>query len=343
MDQYHSISRHLQENSYNWLITGVAGFIGSNLLEKLLNLNQRVVGIDNFSTGHQYNIDEVLDKFSINQVNKNFAFYEGDIVDMDFCQRSCSKVDFILHQAALGSIPRSIADPLNTHNSNINGFLNMLIAAKDNNIRRFVYASSSSVYGDHMSLPKLEENIGQALNPYAITKLVNEIYAKNFAKTFDYPSIGLRYFNIFGKRQDPKGPYAAVIPKWIASLSDSQQIHINGDGDTSRDFCFVDNAVQMNILAAMTENEDAVNQVYNVALNDRTSLNNLYSLICDIILKNSNGELKEPIYKDFRAGDIRHSQADISKAKNLLGYNPTHYVKDGLTETIEWFLDKGRA
>jgi len=337
------ITNTLNSKSYKWLITGVGGFIGSNLLQKLLAFNQEVIGIDNLSTGSTKNINDALSGFEDSEYSVNFKFYEGDITNLEICQEICKDVDFVLHQAALGSIPRSINDPLNTHNSNINGFLNMLISSRDNGVKRFVYASSSSVYGDHKQLPKIEENIGNPLNPYAITKFVNELYASNFAEVYNYPSIGLRYFNVFGRRQDPNGSYAAVIPKWIASLINKETIFINGDGETSRDFCYVENAVQVNILAAITENKKALNQVYNVAVNDRTNLNDLYKMIFEIVSKKMDISYKGPEYRDFRAGDIRHSEADISRARDMLGYHPMFRVREGLEETIDWYLRNNKV
>jgi len=337
VQNYTSVLEDLAKNQYTWLITGVAGFIGSNILEKLLHLNQIVVGIDNFCTGHQSNLDNVTSKFEKGFIQKNFTFIKGDIIDLDLCKKSSVGIDFILHQAALGSIPRSISDPISTHDANVNGFLNMLISAKENNVGRFVYASSSAVYGDHPDLPKKEDNIGKPLNPYAITKFINELYAKNFSDLYEYKTIGLRYFNVFGFMQDPEGAYAAVIPKWIDSMIKGEQIYINGDGETSRDFCFIENAIQANLLAAMTTNEKSLNQIYNVAINEQTSLNELYKILSEEI---GEAITKKPIYRDFREGDIRHSRADISKAEKLLGYTPTDFVEDGLKKTIKWYIEQ---
>ena len=343
MKKYEELQEYLKNNQTTWLITGVAGFIGSNLLEKLLLLNQKVIGLDSFDTGYQKNIDEaILDANKIlgEDVSKNFKFIKGDIKSIDDCKQACNGVDYVLHQAALGSVPRSIEDPISTNEANINGFINMLVASKDSKVKRFVYAASSSSYGDNVDLPKVENMIGNPLSPYAVTKLVNEYYAGVFAKNYDFKAIGLRYFNIFGKRQDPNGAYAAVIPKWIACIFNQESVHINGDGETSRDFCYVDNAVQANILAAMTENNEATDQVYNVALNDRTSLNELYRMIEDSLIKNVQGlEKKEPIYRDFRPGDVRHSQASIDKAKELLGYQPQFRISEGLNEAIGWYIN----
>lgn len=343
MKDYNELQTFLKTNKRTWLITGVAGFIGSNLLEKLLGLNQKVVGIDNFDTGYRENIEEAIDEANLlhdKDLGDNFYFIEGDVRNFDQCVEACEGVDYVLHQAALGSVPRSIEDPIRTNKSNIGGFLNMLVACKEANIKRFVYASSSSTYGDHPDSPKIEENIGKPLSPYAVTKLVNELYADVFSKTYDFDSIGLRYFNIFGKRQDPNGAYAAVIPKWIHGILHKEDIIINGDGETSRDFCYVENTIQINLLAAMTQNKDAVNQIYNVALNDNTTLNELYKIIEDKLVKNLQSlERREPIYSDFRAGDIRHSRADINKAKTLLGYEPKYRISEGLEETIAWYLN----
>ena len=343
MTKYEQVQKYLKDNQKTWLITGVAGFIGSNLLEKLLTLDQKVVGLDSFETGYKHNIDEAIQDASDivgKNINENFNFIEGDIKSISDCKRGCDGVDYVLHQAAIGSVPRSIDDPIGTNEANINGFINMLVASRDANVRRFVYAASSSSYGDNADLPKVEDNIGNPLSPYAVTKLVNELYANVFARNYEFKSIGLRYFNIFGKRQDPNGAYAAVIPKWVASILQKKNVYINGDGETSRDFCYVDNAVQANLLAAMTDNDNAVDQVYNVALNDRTSLNELYKLIEDNLLKRvQNLERKEPIYRDFRPGDVRHSQASIDKAKELLEYEPQFRIAEGLNEAIGWYIN----
>ena len=301
MTSYEQAKQDLLLNTKTWLVTGVAGFIGSNLLETLLLLNQKVVGLDNFATGHQRNLDEVESLVSKDQWH-NFTFIEGDIRDSEVCQKAVSGVDYVLHQAALGSVPRSIADPITSNAANITGFLNMLQASKEEGVKSFTYAASSSTYGDHPALPKVEENIGKPLSPYAVTKYVNELYADVFARTYGFKSIGLRYFNVFGKRQDPDGAYAAVIPKWTASLIKNEEVYINGDGETSRDFCFIENTVQMNILAATAE-ESAKNQVYNVAVGDRTTLNTLFSSIKTALQENSIQASVEPSYRDFRAGD----------------------------------------
>jgi len=338
MTVYESLKCQLEAEAQTWLVTGVAGFIGSNLLETLLKLNQIVVGLDNFSTGYRHNLDEVQTLVSTTQWS-NFRFIEGDIRNLDDCRSASNGVDFVLHQAALGSVPRSIEDPITTNQNNIDGFLNMLVAARDADVSRFVYAASSSTYGDHPDLPKVEDKIGNPLSPYAVTKVVNELYADVFAKTYGFKTIGLRYFNIFGRRQDPNGAYAAVIPKWIAAMINSTPVYINGDGETSRDFCYIDNAIQANLLAAMTQNENAENQVYNVAVGDRTSLNELYSYLRDN-LADQFFYLKDvqPIYRDFRVGDVRHSLADISKGKQLIGYSPTHKINQGLKEAMDWYV-----
>jgi UDP-N-acetylglucosamine 4-epimerase len=301
------------------------------------------VGLDNFDTGYQHNIDQTIEDASKKigkNLSSNFNFINGDIRKLSDCQKACNGVDYVLHHAALGSVPRSIKDPINTNRANIDGFLNMLVAAKDAKVKRFVYAASSSTYGDHPSLPKVESEIGSPLSPYAVTKVVNELYASVFSKTYGFKTIGLRYFNVFGKRQDPNGAYAAVIPKWVAAILNEEDVFINGDGETSRDFCYINNTVQMNLLAATTINNDALDQVYNVALNDRTSLNLLYQMIEDrLILKVSGLKKKKPIYKDFRSGDVRHSQANIDKAQKLLDYQPQFKISEGLDEAMDWYVN----
>lgn len=322
-----------------WLVTGVAGFIGSNLLETLLRNNQQVTGLDNFSTGHRKNLEEVRLCVTPEQWAR-FTFIEGDIRDPRTCVQACSGVDFVLHQAALGSVPRSIEDPLLTNANNVTGFLNMLVAAKDCKVSRFVYAASSSTYGDHPGLPKVEDHIGKPLSPYAVTKYVNELYADVFARSYGFHTIGLRYFNVFGPRQDPNGAYAAVIPKWTAALLQRETVFINGDGETSRDFCFVDNAVQANLLAATTTAPEARNQVYNVAVGDRTTLNDLFRLIRDALVPHGVAPATAPTHRDFRAGDVRHSLADVSKARRLLGYEPTHRLADGVGVAMPWYVSR---
>lgn len=338
MTKYQSILQHLENHQYHWLITGVAGFIGSNLLEALLNLNQKVVGLDNFSTGYRHNLEQVRELVG-EEAWLNFSFIEGDIRQLDVCRKACSDVDYVLHEAALGSVPRSIHDPILTNENNISGFLNLLVASRDAPVKRFIYAASSSTYGDHPALPKVESVIGRPLSPYAVTKYVNELYADVFSRCYGIESIGLRYFNIFGPRQDANGAYAAVIPQWIAALIRNQSLYINGDGETSRDFCFIENAVQANLLAAMAENSAAVNQVYNVAINERTSLNQLYAMMRALLLeKFPHLQKHRPEYADFREGDVRHSQADISKAGKMLGFEPTHRVNEGLKQALDWYV-----
>jgi UDP-N-acetylglucosamine 4-epimerase len=335
---YQEVQRSIRQSPRRWLITGVAGFIGSHLLESLLKLGQTVVGLDNFATGYARNLDEVKDAAGA-AAWRNFTFIEGDIRALADCRRACAGVDCVLHQAALGSVPRSIEDPLATHESNLTGFVNLLLAARDAGVARFVYAASSSTYGDHPGLPKVEDAIGRPLSPYAVTKYANELYADVFARCYGMNTIGLRYFNIFGPRQDPEGAYAAVIPKWIAQLARGEPVYINGDGETSRDFCYVENAIQANLLAATTDNTEAMNQVYNVAVAERTTLNELFELQRALLMeKFPRVRDCRPSYRDFREGDVRHSQADISKARNLLGYVPTHRVREGLVEAMGWYI-----
>ena len=338
MNQYQQVCANLQATPKTWLVTGVAGFIGSNLLETLLKLNQTVVGLDNFATGHQHNLDEVQSLVTAEQWAK-FSFIEGDIRQFADCQKACVGVDYVLHEAALGSVPRSIADPITTNETNIIGFLNMLTAARDAGVASFTYAASSSTYGDHPALPKVEENIGKPLSPYAVTKYVNELYADVFAKTYGFKAIGLRYFNVFGQRQDPKGAYAAVIPKWTSSMIAGEDVFINGDGETSRDFCFIQNVVQANILAATTQSDEAKNQVYNVALGDRTTLNALYRAIQAALATNDVNFERDPVYREFRAGDVRHSQASIAKIEQHLGYAPQFKIDEGIQLAMRWYVN----
>lgn len=336
MTKYQQIQAELIQNPKIWLITGVAGFIGSNLLEKLLLLNQTVVGLDNFATGHQHNLDEV--KVLVSEVQwQRFTFINGDIRDFETCQMAVMGVDYVLHQAALGSVPRSINDPLTTNETNITGFINMLTAAKDAQVKSFTYAASSSTYGDHPALPKVEKNIGNPLSPYAVTKYVNELYAGVYARTYGFKTIGLRYFNVFGRRQDPNGAYAAVIPKWTAAMINGEDVFINGDGETSRDFCYIDNVVQMNLLAA-TAQDEAKDKVYNVAVGDRTTLNDLFYAIKNALNENGVEVNADPIYREFRDGDVRHSQADIKKSIVILGYSPLVKVIDGVNISINWYM-----
>jgi len=337
--KYNKIKEELIQKPKTWLVTGCAGFIGSNLVEALLSLNQKVLGLDNFATGHQYNLDHIEKSVSKEQW-ENFSFTKGDISDYETCINATKGVDVVLNQAALGSVPRSIDNPVISNNSNVTGFLNMLTASKENGVKRFVYASSSSVYGDSAELPKVESRTGNLLSPYAVTKYVNELYMGVFYKCYGFESIGLRYFNVFGKRQDPNGAYAAVMPKWISAMLNGEDVFINGDGETSRDFTYIDNIVQANIMAGVTTNKEAFAKAYNTAAGGRETLNNLYSAISNG-LKEKLPELKvqEPIYRDFRAGDIRHSNANIDQAKELLGYEPTHNLEQGLKESLEWYIN----
>lgn len=332
--QFNQTKSYLADNQFTWLITGVAGFIGSNLLETLLTLNQKVIGLDNFSTGYKHNIDEVLQKLPAKTVS-NFVFHEGDVCSLCDCEAAMLDVDYVLHQAALGSVPRSIKDPLASHANNVAGFLNMLNTAKDHQIKRFVYASSSSVYGDSPVLPKVENQIGNPLSPYAVSKFTDELYAKVFSLCYGIETIGLRYFNVFGARQDPSGAYAAVIPLWIKAILNGEPICINGDGETTRDFCYIKNVVQANLLAATTTKPEAINTVYNIAVGEQTSLNKLVEMVAS--MTNLTGKHKV-YYKEFRAGDIRHSLADIGKARDKLGYEPTHKIHDGLQESMDWYV-----
>ena len=334
---YTTCCGQLAKTPKKWLITGVAGFIGSNLLETLLKLDQEVVGLDNFATGHQRNLDEVQRLVPPAQWAR-FTFIEGDIRNLADCRQACQGVDYVLHQAALGSVPRSIEDPITANEANITGFLNMLVAARDAGVKSFTYAASSSTYGDHPGLPKVEDTIGKPLSPYAVTKYVNELYADVFARSYGFATIGLRYFNIFGPRQDPEGAYAAVVPKWTAALLKGDTVYINGDGETSRDFCYIANAVQANLLAATSESAEARNQVYNVAVGDRTTLNALFGLLRDNLAACGVSPAVQPVYRDFRPGDVRHSQADIGKAQRLLGYAPTHRLAEGVAEAMPWYV-----
>ncbi len=356
MSAYQQLQTRLAQQPATWLVTGVAGFIGSNLLETLLKLDQRVVGLDNFATGHQRNLDEVQTLVTPAQWAR-FHFIQGDIRNLADCQRACNGVDYVLHQAALGSVPRSLEDPITTNSANVTGFLNILVAARDAKVKRFVYAASSSTYGDHPALPKVEDAIGKPLSPYAVTKYVNELYADVFARCYGLQSIGLRYFNVFGPRQDPEGAYAAVIPKWIASLIKGEPVYINGDGETSRDFCFVANAVQANLLAATVSDlpppplgegrgggspSPAANQVYNVAVGERTTLTELYAqLHRNLLPRYPHLQGAQPVHRDFRAGDVRHSLADIDKARRLLGYAPTQRIAEGLALAMPWYIAQG--
>lgn len=332
-----NVLQELKAEPKVWLVTGCAGFIGSNLTQALLQAGQTVVGLDNFATGFQANLDDVRTVVG-DEAWARFRFIEGDIRKPEDCQRACEGVDYVLHQAALGSVPRSIKDPITTNQANIDGFLHMLVAARDHKVKRFVYAASSSTYGDHPALPKREDLIGNPLSPYAVTKLVNELYARVFANTYGMECIGLRYFNVFGRRQNPNGAYAAVIPLWISALIHGKEVFINGDGETSRDFCYVDNVIQANFLAATTTHPEAINQVYNVAFGGRSTLNNLYSWLREKLAAHDPAIAKaEVTYRPFRDGDVRHSQADISKAAQLLGYEPQFDIQRGLDEALNWY------
>ncbi len=336
MSRYAHIQDELRSHPATWLITGVAGFIGSNLLETLLRLNQRVIGLDNFLTGHQKNLD-MVQELTGESLWRNFTFIEGDIRDPETCRQACSGVQHVLHEAALGSVPRSLNDPLLTNSCNITGFLNMLTAAKDAGVASFVYAASSSTYGDSQTLPKVEEHIGNPLSPYAVTKYVDELYADVFGRCYGFKSIGLRYFNVFGQRQDPEGAYAAVIPQWFAALFHNKTVFINGDGETSRDFCYIDNVVQANILASLAS-EEARNTVYNVAFGERTTLNDLFCLVRDEVCRfQPEAATAKPSYRDFRPGDVRHSLANITKANTLLGYAPQYNIREGMRLAGDWY------
>ncbi len=342
MTSYEQTLEELRAAPRGWLVTGAAGFIGSSLVEALLRLGQRVVGLDNFATGHHRNLDDVRAQVG-EEAWTRFTFLEGDIRDPAVCARACAGVDYVLHQAALGSVPRSLKDPVTTNASNVTGFLEILVAARDAGVKRFVYAASSSTYGDHPGLPKVEERIGRPLSPYAVTKYVNELYARVFEDAYGIQTVGLRYFNVFGRRQDPEGAYAAVIPKWIATLLDGGRCRINGDGDTSRDFCYVENVVQVNILAATAAGEGVTGEVYNVAVGDRTTLNQLFTLIRDGLAEHTPHLTNaEPEYGPFREGDVRHSQADIGKARQRLGFQPTHDVRAGMAEALHWYVGDHR-
>jgi UDP-N-acetylglucosamine 4-epimerase len=325
-------------NARTWLVTGCAGFIGSNLVEALLKLGQRVVGLDNFATGHRHNLEMVKDEVGA-KAWSNFRFIEGDIRDIDTCHEACDGVDMVLHQAALGSVPRSIEDPITSHSTNVTGFLNMLVAARDAKVKRFVYAASSAAYGDWPGLPKVEQTIGRPLSPYGAGKYMNELYADVFGRCYGLETVGLRYFNVFGPRQDPEGAYAAVIPKWVASMLRDETVYINGDGETSRDFCYIENVIQANLLSATVGNPEAAGQVYNVAVGETTTLNELHQALVRLISERVPGlRIAPPTYRDFRAGDVRYSLADISKAQTLLGYKPIYRAHEGLERALDWYV-----
>jgi UDP-N-acetylglucosamine/UDP-N-acetylgalactosamine 4-epimerase len=337
MSKFQQVQEDLRSRPRIWLVTGAAGFIGSNLVERLLLLDQKVVALDNFITGKRENIEDVRRQVGEERA-ANLCFVQGDIREPAQCREACEGVDIVLHQAALGSVPRSVEDPAHSNAHNVDGHLNMLVAAKDAGVRRFVYASSSAVYGDSPSLPKVEEKTGNPLSPYAVTKVVDELYSRVAGDLYGLEPLGLRYFNVFGPRQDPEGPYAAVMPIWISSMIHGRPVYINGTGETSRDFCYIENVVQANILAGTTDNADAINQVYNVALGGRTTLNELYEMIRSRLEpRYPHLAGQSPIYRDFRPGDIMHSQADTSKAQSLLGYSPTHTIERGLDEALDWY------
>ncbi len=340
--RYDHVQDEFRLRPRRWLVTGAAGFIGSNLVEQLLALEQEVVGLDNFATGHARNLDEVRSVAGAR--GASFRFIEGDIVELDICREACEGVDYVLHQAALGSVPRSLEDPIRTNRANVDGFLAMLVAARDAKVGRFIYAASSSTYGDEPALPKVEDRIGRPLSPYAVTKYVNELYAGVFQRSYGLETVGLRYFNVFGRRQDPEGAYAAVIPRWVGSLLSCQPCYINGDGETSRDFCYIDNVVQANLLAATAPGADAAGRVYNVAFGQRTTLNELFGLIGEgLTAYRPELASAEPLYRESRPGDVRHSLADITRARSQLGYAPSHSVREGLAEALDWYVrDAGR-
>lgn len=335
--RYSDALESIRRSPRTWLVTGAAGFIGSNLVEALLEQGQTVVGLDNFATGYPHNLEDIHVQVG-EEAWSRFTFIEGDIRDLEDCRRACAGAAIVLHQAALGSVPRSIGDPITSHQANVDGFLNMLVAAKDAGVGRFVFASSSSVYGDHPDLPKIEERIGRPLSPYALTKAIGEQYAAVFALTYGFKAIGLRYFNVFGRRQNPNGAYAAVMPRWISTLLNGGICQINGDGDTSRDFCYIANVMQANLLAGLVEDEAALDQIYNVSHGGRTTLKELYGMIRERLAKHDpTMAQREPAFAGFRDGDVRHSQADTSKIRRLLGYEPTHSVARGLDEVVDWY------
>ena len=337
MKNFDEVCIELRNNPKVWTVTGVAGFIGSNIAEKLLSTNQIVIGLDNFSTGNKKNLDQL--KASVSEENyKNFTFVEGDIRNTNDCLKVTAEADYVLHQAALGSIPRSINDPHTSNEVNVSGFLNMIDASRKNTVKNFVYASSSSVYGDLKTLPKYEDKIGKPLSPYANTKLINELYANVYQNTYGFASTGLRYFNVYGKRQDPSGAYAAVIPLWISSMLNNKAVFINGDGETSRDFCFIDDVVQMNILSAVQKNNEQ-SRIFNVSVGGRTTLNELYAILKKLVSKIGVEVSEKPIYRDFREGDVRHSQASVDKAIKEIGYKPTYSIEDGLAKSIDWYKE----
>lgn len=331
------LRQRLASRTRRWLVTGSAGFIGSHLLETLLAAGQQVTSLDNFSTGQRANLDNVRTRVGAHAW-ANHRFIEGDIADAGHCKEACRGVEVVLHQAALGSVPRSIEDPVATHRANATGFLEMLVASREAGVARFVYAASSSTYGDSSTLPKVEDCIGRPLSPYAVTKYLNELYADVFGRCYGLTSVGLRYFNVFGTRQDPDGAYAAVVPRWFAAMLGGEPCVINGDGATSRDFCFVANAVQANVRAALCDEPGALNQVYNVAVGERTTLLELHREMAVALQRVRPGiDIAAPQFREFRAGDVRHSLADVQKARRWLGYSPTHDVRAGLAEAAAWY------
>jgi UDP-N-acetylglucosamine 4-epimerase len=340
MNRFEQVQQEMRRQPSKWLVTGCAGFIGSNLVEALLKLEQTVIGVDNFSTGYRHNLDEVKELVGTARWSR-FNFLQGDIRNLNTCHEAVGGTDHVLHQAALGSVPRSLKDPVTTNDVNVSGFLNMLVAARDAGVRSFVYAASSSTYGDHPDLPKVEHRIGSPLSPYAVTKYVNELYADVFARCYGFKAIGLRYFNVFGKRQDPDGAYAAVIPKWISAMVRNEEVYIHGDGKTSRDFCFVENAVQANLLAA-TASDDHRNEIYNVAVSDTTTLEQLFEHLKSVLRDAGIEFSREPVYADFRSGDVRHSQADVGKAMRVLGYAPAYRIRQGLEAAMPWYVAQHR-
>ncbi len=340
MTAFEKIQLSLPSSKLTWLVTGSAGFIGSHLVEALLRLDQQVIGLDDFSAGYRENLRQVENAVGPDAW-KRHRFIEGSIVELETCRAACRGADIVLHQAALGSVPRSIADPLATHTVNVTGFVNMLVAAREARVRRFVYASSSSTYGDHEVLPKVEDVIGRPLSPYAASKYADELYAEVFARCYRIETVGLRYFNVFGARQDPESAYAAVIPRWVRAMLLGEAVEIYGDGETTRDFCFVANAVQANLLAALTDDPQALNRVYNVAVGDSTSLNQLFEILRSLLgAERPSLRAVRPVYRPFREGDVRHSRADTTMARRLLGYEPTHTISSGLREALSWYVDR---
>jgi UDP-N-acetylglucosamine 4-epimerase len=337
MSYYDEVKNRIAKESRRWLVTGVAGFIGSHLLEHLLILNQSVTGLDNFSIGKRNNLEDVKSRVSPGQWSR-FRFIEGDIRDPAVCRESCENADIVLHEAALGSIPRSLENPVASNDNNVTGTLNLFVSARDNKVKRVIYATSSSTYGDHGELPQREDRRGKLLSPYAVTKVVNELYADVFARCYGLETIGLRYFNVFGPRQNSEGAYAAVIPRWIAAMIKNEPVYVNGTGDTSRDFCYIENAVQMNLLAAAAEGPEITNQIYNTGVNARTSLNELFEMLRSRLEEEFKHVAHSKLmYRDYRPGDLPHSHADINKAKRLLRYEPTHTLEQGLDETVSWY------